>query len=193
MPKNNNATLDGEIVENTIEVTSKQDDRYFTTKSGLEIELLPVDPMKMKRARDSVRLPKRPTYETRTASGKVETWPLDEVSAEQVPNGKSRWQAYLQDREDALSEQNDKVVNAIFFFGTKIKGELPTGWEAAQLAVGIDIPSHPDPAIDKELKKAHYLATELDTSDFRRLLSAIMRRSGASEEDIEEAEGTFRG
>lgn len=182
-----------EIVPSTILVEEKKDDGIFTTRGGLKLKLNQVDPMVIKKAQDAIPLPKRPTYDTVTGSGRKETFPLDDVSAEQVPNGKARWLAYLEERADAFSQRNERIVQITFYYGTDLITPLPVGWEEEHEALGLTLPYHTNPQIHAGLMKAHYLATHLKQKELGELLTAIMRRSGVSEEEIEEAEAAFRG
>lgn len=171
----------------------KADTSVFVTRNGIRIKLHPVDPMTLKKAQDSVKTPKRPTYMAVTASGKKEEFPLDEVSAEQVPNGRQRWLAYMEDRIEAMGQKNDNLVRTIFYYGTELPDGMPMDWVEEQAALGMELPSHTNPKIQEGLLRAHYLATHLNKTDLGNLIQAIMRQSGVSEEDIQEAEDSFRG
>jgi hypothetical protein len=166
------------------------DKHFFTTTKNpiLKIEILPVEAMKIKKARDLVKIPRRPTYEVSLPSGKVDNYPLDALAAEQLgPQHVSRWLYYLEERREAVNEQNDAIARTIFFYGTRLKTLPDDGWEEMQSLNGFTIPTQPD------LKRAHYLVTELNAGDVSDLITSIMKLSGVTEDEIKEAEDTFRG
>lgn len=155
-----------------------------------------VDPMIVMKARDAVKVPPRPTYTTKpTASGKSETFPLDEESAKDNPRDKMRWSVYQEDRQNALLQQGLSVMRAWFYYGAELLDELPDmeDWVEEQLALEIEVPSHPNPRIDKKLKQAHFLATKLGMKEREALMSKISRKGGVTEEEIANAEAAFRG
>lgn len=154
---------------------------------GFRIKLKPVQPMLISKAMDSVEVPKRPTYETKTASGKVQVQPYDEKVAEETEGGKTIWTYYQEELQRALGEQNNKVVTAILAVGTEF--EIPAGgsWREDQEALGIPIPTNPI------LLRAHFLLTVLeDPAELNDITAKIMRLTGVSEEVIRQAEGTFQ-
>lgn len=154
--------------------------------AGTKIKLLPVQPMLLNKVMTSVTIPKRPTYETRSISGKVQVHPMDEKAAKETPGGETMWVYYQEESESALSEQNSRVVNAIMVMGTEC--DIPqTGWQDKQRALGIEIPTDPD------LLRAHYLLTHIsDPAELNEIISKIMRLTGVSEEVISQAEGSFQ-
>lgn len=154
--------------------------------AGTRIKLLPVQPMLLNKVMISVAIPKRPTYETKSISGKVQVHPMDEKAAKETPGGETMWMYYQEETESALSEQNNRVVTAIMVMGTECV--VPqTGWQAKQKALGLDIPEDPD------LLRAHYLLTHIsDPAELNEIISKIMRLTGVSEEVISQAEGSFQ-
>lgn len=163
---------------------SKKNDVYVT-KAGLEITLKTVDPSIIQQVMRSVPMPKRPTYEAKTFGGRYETHPLDEESAAQTPGGTAQWEAYQADLVQAQAEQNDRVTKALFMYGTDC--EVPeNGWAAKHEFLGLYVPVEPD------MRRAHYLSSELSAEDLGNLITAIMRRTGVSEEAIADAEAAFR-
>lgn len=181
-----------DVVAETGPIVEEKPKDLFVTRRGLRIKLKSVDPMLIKKSQDSVKLPDRPTYQAETRSGKVETFPLDGVSAEQVPNGKARWLAYLETRNEAFSQRNDNMVRSFFYYGTEMIDPIPTDWMEEQEALGIEVPTHQNPKIAEGLLRAHYLATHLNKDELGDLISAINRMMGVTEEDIQEAEAMFR-
>lgn len=153
--------------------------------AGLVITTKPVNPSIIQRVLGSVVTPKRPVYEATLAGGRKQYFPMDEVAAEQTPGGKEQWELYREQMRDAQSEQNNKVVNAIFLLGTDCT--LPVGgWEELDRMLGLDIPEQPD------AKRAHFLMTHLEPSDIIGLTTAVMRETGVDESVIQEAEDSFR-
>lgn len=163
---------------------------YHVLKSGkyagLRIELLPVQPMLLNKVMTSIETPRRPTYETRTVSGKVQNLPMDEKAAKETPGGEVQWQYYLEETERALTEQNNRVVNAIFVMGTNF--DIPEdGWDQIQVAIGVEVPTQP------ALRRAHFLITAIsDPAELNEIISKIVRLTGVSEEVIAQAENTFQ-
>lgn len=157
----------------------------FETSTGLKIQISAVDPMFMQTVVNSVPLPKAPTYEVTTMSGRVEVHRMDAIAAKQLENGESIWQAYLEERTYAQNEQNQRVMKAIFLMGTQC--EIPEGnWEKKWRFLNIPIPT------DEEEKRAFYLTAELPAADQVALMSAIMRLAGVDENIVKQAEDTFR-
>lgn len=170
------------------------EDRFsYILGSGLKVKLRPVELIKIKNVRDSIKIPKRPVYETRTFSGKTQTLAMDEESAKQVPGGEAIWELYTEDRRQALEEQNDRIMRALFYFGTEI-GEIPdTEWEEEQGIFGVETPTHSNEKINTRLRWVQYLISECKQKDLIGLSNAIMKVSGVTEEEIQEAEDAFRG
>lgn len=151
---------------------------------GQRIKPLRVNPSLVQRVISSVKLPPRPVYETKTFSGRVETHPMDEVSAAQTPGGDGIWQQYLEDKKEANLKRNERLAAVLFSRGTEYT--LPNNqWESEHEALGIEVPTEPG------LKRAHFLATELEPEDINDLITEILRLTGVTEDKIKEAEATF--
>lgn len=158
----------------------------FVTSSGLKIKLKKVSPMLLQKVMNSIEMPKRPTYEAKTISGRVEVWPMDKESAEQMDHGQSRWDYYQEELSRAQNTLNDRVMNVAFLYGTEV--EIPeNGWAEMQEMIGIDVP----PVEQKERRKAHYLVTELNAEDVSGLMLALWRVIGTPEDVISEAQNSF--
>lgn len=157
----------------------------FVTSDGIEIRLRKVNPVFMQSVVNSVKIPKPPTYETTTISGRKETHQMDEVSAQQLPDGESIWRNYVTERDLALAEQSSRLARAIFYTGTDC--EVPdTDWKDKYDFVGVEVPTK-----EGELR-AFYLMNELQPEDTAGLMTAIMRLTGVDEEMIQQAEDAFR-
>lgn len=162
----------------------------YTLKSGdyagMKIMLNGINAMIVNKVMESVEVPKRPTYTTKTISGREEKLPMDEKSAKETVGGEEIWKAYVEDRDRALGKQNSLTVSAILAMGTRFK--VPDdGWEQVQIAMGIEIPTIPD------LLRAHFLMTKLDDpNELNDIIGIIMRLTGVSETVIAAAEGAFR-
>lgn len=154
--------------------------------AGLRIKLVPVQPMLLNKVMGSVEVPRRPTYETRSISGKVQNLPMDEKASKETPGGEVLWIYYIEETERALTEQNNRVITAILVMGTEF--DVPeSGWQGKQIALGITIPTDPD------LLRAHYLLTNItDPAELNEIVAKIMRLTGVSEEVIAQAEGSFQ-
>lgn len=168
--------------------TGKVKNGVFTATEGKmkgeRIEVFKVSPSLVQKVIQSVKTVKRPTYETRTFSGRVEVHPMDEVVAQQTPGYQGVWDQYLEDKAEMEAERNERLATVLLSRGTKYA--LPTGWEEEHEALGITVPTEPN------AKRAHYLAVELDPEDLNDLVKEILRLTGITEEKIKEAEASFR-
>lgn len=174
----------------TGEDTGKVRDGVFTATEGAmkgaRIEVFKVSPTLVQKVIQSVKLPKRPTYETRTFSGRVEVHPMDEVVAQQTPGYQGLWDQYVEDKAQAEADRNERLASVLLSRGTRYT--LPdTGWVDEHEAMGLEVPTEPN------MRRAHYLAVELDPEDLNDLVKEILRLTGITEERIKEAEDSFRG
>jgi hypothetical protein len=157
----------------------------YTTSDGREVQIARVDPMFIQRVINSVKMPKRPSYEIKTLSGRTETHLMDAESAKETPGGEDIWEQYSTELAQATNEQNSRLMNALFYMGTKC--DVPDdGWESKWSFLGIDVPEKPDE------RRAFYLTSELPTEDTIGLMSAILRLTGVPEESLREAQDAFR-
>ena len=168
--------------------TGKVRDGVFTCTAGRmageKISVFKVSPSLVQKVIQSVKNVKRPTYETRTFSGRVEVHPMDEVVAQQTPGYQGVWDQYIEDKAEMEAERNERLATVLLSRGTKY--DLPTGWEEEHEALGLVIPVEPN------AKRAHYLAVELDPEDLNDLVKEVLRLTGITEEKIKEAEASFR-
>jgi hypothetical protein len=156
----------------------------YVTEKGLRITTKPIDPLIIKRVSDSVQTPRRPTYEAKTISGRVEVHPMDEEVARQVEGGALQWAFYQEELERSNNERFEKFLNVMFMLGTEC--DLPDdGWELLDSMLGLNVPEHPDQ------KRSHYLMTHLNQKDLARLQLQIMRETGVDEETLREVEESF--
>lgn len=171
------------------EPTGKVKNGVFTATEGKmrgeRIEVFKVSPSLVQKVIASVKPVKRPTYETKTFSGRVEVHPMDELVAQQTPGYQGMWDQYLEDKAEMEAERNERLATVLLSRGTRYA--LPTGWEEEHEALGLVIPSEPN------ARRAHYLAVELDPDDLNDLVREILRLTGITEEKIKEAEASFRG
>lgn len=183
-----------EIIPDEIVNLDIENDRFgYIAPNGTKVKLRPVDLVKIKRVRDSVKLPKRPMYDTRTVTGRTQSFFLDEDSIDQVPNGKQIWEVYTETRREATEEQNDRVIRALLFHGTEI-GEIPDNdWEEEQALFGVETQTHENEKFNARLRWVEYLYATLGQRGLIGISNAIMRASGVTEEEIQEAEDAFRG
>lgn len=157
----------------------------WVSGKGVVVKLRPVQPLLVSKVVGSVKIPPVPTYEVKTLGGAIERHPYDADVAAETPGGMTMWNDYLTRRRQAESEQNEKVANALFVFGTHVD-DLPTGWEAMHTAAGMDVPT------EENAKRAYWLATELTGAEVTDLIKEIMKLSGVTEEEIGEASDSFR-
>lgn len=157
----------------------------WRSSKGVVVKIRPVQPLLISKVVASVKIPQTPVYEVRTLGGAIERHPYDADVAAETPGGLTLWNDYLTRRRQAESEQNEKVANALFVFGTHVD-DLPTGWEDMHIAAGIDVPT------EANAKRAYWLATELSAYEVTALIKAIMKLSGVTEEEIGEAGDSFR-
>ncbi len=161
-------------------------DDVYPCSTGLMVKVSPIPPMLLQKVMNSVDMPKRPTYEAKVGFGnRTEVWPMDEESAKDSPHGEVRWQYYEEETVAAQSIQNEKVTMAAFLFGTEC--EIPEdGWAVKQEYLGLDVPEDPD------MRRAHYLATELPAEDIAGLMQAVMGQLQLPEELVADAEASFQ-
>lgn len=173
-------------------MTEQKQPNTYTTADGLIIHIVPAKPNLIQRAMRAVKVPRRPTYEVKTFGGKVENYPMDPQAAQETPGGLVLWQDYIERRDDALADQNEKSVLAIFLTGTQIQDESTRqviesdDWEESYTFLGLDVPKQ------FENRKAFYLANELGVDDLTGLINAIMRTMGVDDKTIQEAEDSFQ-
>lgn len=158
----------------------------ITLETGLTLTLRRVEPGFLQKIMRSVPSPKRPTYRTRTATGREEEFPLDEISARERPEDAMRWKAYKDDYELANMERSEKVANALYIFGIEPFDLPDNGWEQKYELVGVSVPVNP------EMRRAFYIASEATVEEQTKIVQEISRLSGVSQEAIAEAEDTFR-
>ena len=151
---------------------------------GEKIEVFKVSPTLVQKVIQSVKMPRRPTYETRTFSGRVEVHPMDEIVAQQTPGYQGLWDQYIEDKNEVEAERNERLATVLLSRGTRYK--TPEGWEEEHAALGVVVPTEPN------AKRAHYLAVEMDPADLNDLVKEILRLTGITEEKIKEAEASFR-
>jgi len=115
----------------------------FTTSSGVEVTLKPVDPIFIQSVSSTVKIPKAPFYEVTTISGRTERHKMDAVAAKQLENGQSIWDQYIEERNEAQTEQSNRILRAILYMGTEV--EVPgQDWEKKFRFLGVDIPDDED-------------------------------------------------
>jgi len=164
----------------------EKEENVYVTETGLVIKISSIPPMLLQKVMSSVKMPERPTYEAKVGfSGRVEIWPLDEVSAKETEHGVTRWEYYDEVKTQQQAIQNDRITAAAFLFGTEC--EIPeNGWDKRQEYLGLEIPTDPDQ------RRAHYLATELSAKDVADLMQAVLGTLQIPEEAIADAEGSFQ-
>lgn len=169
----------------TAKPAAESDAGVFVTSTGLKVKVTRVDPMFIQAVVTANPVPRPPTYEVQTVTGRTEVHRMDAVSAKQLENGMSQWQAYLDERAAAQVAQNDRVMKAMFLVGAEC--EVPdNGWEKKWKFLGVPVPTDPDE------RRVFYLMAELPAADVTGLMSAIMRLAGVDEEIVAEAEAAFR-
>lgn len=180
------------MTDEVLEIAQDDPNRYVVHNgkyAGLTIWLKELSPdfyTKMQKVYGTVKIPKPPKYEARTASGRVEEHYMDELAAQQTPGGEAKWLAYQQDLQEARAAQNDRVTMAMFYYAVDF--ELPDdGWETEHHFLGLTVP------LDEQQKRAHFLTVELDPVDIAGLMAKTMRKVGINEELVKEAEDSFRG
>lgn len=159
----------------------------FVLSSGIEVELLPIDYIEINDIVESVQIPEKPTYETRTSRGRVEHHPLDDKVVEQSPEYKEVWQQWKVDYSNALREQSKRSTRAIFLDGTVVPEDwYDAKWERRMKLIGYKLPDDP------EERWLLYLETGINKTEAAELVIAIMRLTTLPEEVIQAAEDTFR-
>ena len=82
----------------------------FVSSAGIRVTLKPVDPLFIQAVSSSVKIPKHPVYEVKTASGRIETHKMDKLAAAQLENGQSIWDNYIEELAAAQTEQSDRIL-----------------------------------------------------------------------------------
>lgn len=170
------------------------DTDHYVVRSGplksVVVTVKTIQPLLLNKVLRSVKLPKRPTYETETVTGAKQLHPLDKESAAETPGGKAQWEYYEEMLQEAQGEQNDRMTTAIFAMGSDFDidsiPEDAKSWEAEHALLGIEVPQ------ELRLKKAHLLSTSLGSDEISALTTKIMKKSGVDEEAVKEAEDSFR-
>lgn len=135
-----------------------------------------------------VEFPPAPTYETRTATGRVEKLPLDESSIS-TKEDKERWERYNEQMQQMRIMQNEKMERVLFGLGVSefiIPDDIMLEWELELQVLGLYLPDSP---VERRIL---FLSTWLSLEDKTGLIKAIMALSGVGEATIAEAEKTFR-
>lgn len=177
-------TIQGSVEESTGKVVNGVFTATAGRMAGEKIAVFKVSPSLVQKVISSVKTVKRPTYETKTFSGRVEVHPMDEVVAQQTPGYQGVWDQYVEDKAEMEAERNERLATVLLSRGTRY--DLPSGWEEEHEALGLVIPTEPN------ARRAHYLAVELDPEDLNDLVKEILRLTGITEERIKEAEASFR-
>lgn len=159
----------------------------FETKDGRSIQLRAIDLVFINMVNRSVDMPEKPTYQTKTPRGRTEEFPLDAVVVKQYPEYKPLWTKYLTEYAEAQMEQTDRVIRATLLDGT-IKPEEwhDKAWERRMKFLRYELPD------DLDELWVVYLLTTIGQDELADLMSAIYRLSGISDEEIQEAEDSFR-
>lgn len=161
--------------------------QHITLSTGVGLTLLTIDYMVINQIQMSVEIPEVPTYETKTAGGRVEYYPMDAKVVEQSPEFAEEWRDYRRKLGAALQEQAQRTSRAMFLDGTKPdEGWFDNVWERRMRLLKVKLPTDPD---DKWLL---YLETGLDSIEAAELVMKIMRLTTLPEELIQAAEDTFR-
>lgn len=169
------------------EIQEREEKDEYVTQDGIVIKLHWINPILIQNVMNSIKVPKRPTYETTTRSGRVEIYPMDAESAVQTPGGEVRWLTYLEEKEAAESEQNLRIMKVLFLEGTEC--DIPeNGWDRRDLFYGLDVPTPDMP----DERRAYYLMNHISPEDIAGLMTALMRKTGVPEEAVAEAEKSFR-
>lgn len=162
-------------------------DNLFVTSKKVVVRYQGISPFKLQLSQKSVVIPEPPTYTVTTATGKKETFFMDEEAAPTLEYGKQILANYNRDKLKAMEEQNEKGIKAIFMLGCRVIdwGES-VGWEEEYEILGYPIPEKP------REKECFYLQHELTGKEITELMKLVMSQSGATEETIKSAESSFR-
>lgn len=159
----------------------------FPLSSGIEVKLNVIDYVAISDIVDSVEIPEKPTYTTRTVSGREEKFPLDDEVVEQSPEYAEVWKEWKINYSNALREQSKRSARAIFLDGTTPPEDwYDAKWERRMKLIGYKLPTDPDE------RWLLYLETGIGKEEAAELVIAVMRLTTLPEEVIQAAEGTFR-
>lgn len=156
-------------------------------EDGLVIKLRNIDPIFVQTVINSVEFPKKPTYEVKLASGRIEHYPMDALVAEQSPELEPIWTLYKLEQARAETEQMKRMTRALILDGTIIPDQWDDPrWERRMKIVGIELPDDP------EERWVMYVESKMKTEETVALTNKIMRRTGVPEEYLTATEDTFR-
>jgi len=160
---------------------------FITLDNGVVVKFRRVNKMRMGMVQKSFKMPERPKYMVKTASGKEEWWPMDAQVAAETPGDAAKWEAYTEQRSDIEDKHNTAIMNVIFVYGTSFRiPEDDTEWMSIYTQMGAPVPT------DEDVLKVDYLMYHITDEQLEHLVKTVTSMSGVSEESIQIAEDSFR-
>jgi len=132
------------------------------------------------------KLPKRPTYITKTVGGNEEVHEHDEKSLE-TKEEKKAWAEYLVDQAAFDHELQERMLTNILLDGVAAP-EIDPKWVERQKFMGRRVPTN-EFELEIFWKKTQVIRS---TEDAQGLMTSVLALTGVSEEAIRVAEDSFR-
>lgn len=174
---------------------SELDNGIYTTKSGHELKIKIVKPLKIQRLQTTFknRFTKNdepidpPYYYVKLAGGGRQRHYYNEktIRGDNVPESdKKAWKAHRDALDRMETEIEERGLEILFIDGIEFDLPEDESWIEIHEYQGFDVPAHP------QIRKVHYLLTEvLETGEAIELATIIMNRSQTEAESrLQEAE-----
>jgi len=167
-------TID-ELAEEVVGGTDHEQNKFPTSnpKIGvLNLKKVPVE--RIQQAASVVKLPKPPTYTTRTISGRIQTHTMDEQAAMETPGGKELWVKYQNELGESQNDSFNILAKVAITLGVEY---IPPddGWEEEFKFYGIPLPDN------IEQRKTLYLMNNVELMELVNLVTQIVEYSSTNE------------
>lgn len=161
---------------------------FVITSRHKKIETVGVSTTTIQQLQSKGELPPPPYREMATALGVDQKEELTEENL-LTDEDREKWKEYKEKRDIVLSQRANDFIRYIFFKGTVIDEEEIDLWVREQeVDWGVTVPSN---RIDR---KVAYIQDELigGSEDAVNVISAVLAKTGAPQEAIEQMRGMFR-
>lgn len=164
-----------ELAEEVAEGTDHEMDVFPTSnpKIGiLQLKKVPVE--RVQQAASVVKLPKPPTYTTKTISGRIQKHTMDEQAAIETPGGKELWAKYQTELGESQNDSFNILAKVSLTLGVEYTPP-DDGWEDEFEFYGIPLPDN------VEQRKALYLMNNVELMELVNLVTQIVEYSSTNE------------